>query len=148
MVSHWSPEHNLAFSQKQSGKRAARQKTLLYFFYIINAGQKQTNKQKTKFTLSDNPAQDFLEEMTKNKKTPHTFPAVLELISTQVSAALSQKMPVVRWALWATITGTDPYKAIGLYSSYWNTSRLYSRYGSPLLEHTNTGMHKTSVHFS
>ena len=56
-----------------------------------------------------------------------TLPAVLELISTQVSAAFSQKMPVVLWALWASMTGTAPYRAMGLNSSYWNTSRLYSR---------------------
>ena len=37
-----------------------------------------------------------------------TLPAVLELISTQVSAALSQKMPSVRRALCASRSGTEP----------------------------------------
>lgn len=37
-----------------------------------------------------------------------TLPAVLELISTQVSAALSQKMPRVRRALCASRSGTEP----------------------------------------
>lgn len=53
-----------------------------------------------------------------------TFPAVLEDMSTQVSAALSQKMPRSRRGLCARSTGTDPYRAMRLYSSYWNTSKL------------------------
>ena len=53
-----------------------------------------------------------------------TFPAVLEDMSTQVSAALSQKMPRSRRELCARSTGTDPYRAMRLYSSYWNTSKL------------------------
>lgn len=39
---------------------------------------------------------------------PLTLPAVLELMSTQVSAALSQKMPRVRGGLWASSSGTEP----------------------------------------
>lgn len=37
-----------------------------------------------------------------------TFPAVFELMSTHVSAALSQKMPMVRSVLWDMRTGTAP----------------------------------------
>lgn len=37
-----------------------------------------------------------------------TLPAVLELMSTQVSAALSQKRPRVLRALWASSRGTEP----------------------------------------
>ena len=55
-----------------------------------------------------------------------TWSAGLERTSTQVSAALSQKRPMVLWALWDSRTGTAPYRAMGLASSYWNTSRLYS----------------------
>ena len=39
-------------------------------------------------------------------------------------------IPIVLAALWAIITGTDPYKAIPFSISYSNTSRLYSLYGS------------------
>lgn len=49
---------------------------------------------------------------------------VLEVMSTQVSAAFNQKIPMVRWALWDMRMGTEPYRAMGLCSSYWNTSRL------------------------
>ena len=51
-------------------------------------------------------------------------PLMLEDMSTQVSAALSQKMPRSRRELCARSTGTDPYRAMRLYSSYWNTSKL------------------------
>lgn len=55
---------------------------------------------------------------------PWCLTTVLEVMSTQVSAAFSQKTPMVRWALWDMRTGTEPYRAMGLCSSYWNTSRL------------------------
>src|ERR1043166_6566060 len=51
-------------------------------------------------------------------------------MSTQVSAPLSQSTPTVEPFLWACMNGIDPYRVIGLSSSYSNTSRLYSRYGS------------------
>lgn len=63
-----------------------------------------------------------------------TCPAELVLTSTHVSAALSQNTPIVRSVVWDMSTGTDPYRAIGLWSSYWNTSRLYNLYGSDPLK--------------
>uniref|UniRef100_A0A182VLH5 Uncharacterized protein n=1 Tax=Anopheles merus TaxID=30066 RepID=A0A182VLH5_ANOME len=50
--------------------------------------------------------------------------------STHVSAAFSQKTPAVAVSPCPYTTGTEPYSAIPLFSSYSNTSRLYSRYGS------------------
>ena len=51
----------------------------------------------------------------------------LTLTSTQVSAALCQKMEAVCLGVWEIMTGTEPYSAMGLSSSYSNTSRLYRR---------------------
>lgn len=88
--------------------------------YMANVNYVITQHRTVMCTVGGSTFNSFMSKRKKGvtTKTDHTFPAVLELMSTQVSAALSQKIPMVLCALWVSITGTLPYKAMGLKSSY------------------------------
>ena len=79
---------------------------------------------------------DCFDKLTSESLPPPTIPESVPRIpdfdfelwstSTQVSAAFSQKRPAVCLAEGAIKKGTEAYSAILSFSSYSNTSKLYS----------------------